>query len=84
MNTPEEIAPDPELDSLLAKAYEKLNELQKRLIPLQEVVTSDRNKPCPCGSNKKAKKCCNTPDKTSEYLRLRNQYAQILSTLSSL
>lgn len=37
-------------------------------------MTSDRNRPCPCGSGKKAKKCCRTQDKITAKLQEVRSY----------
>lgn len=35
-----------------------------------------RNDPCPCGSEKKYKKCCETKDEAKEHAALENQWTE--------
>jgi len=73
---------DSELDSLLAKTYQRLNSLQGKLSELQKLLKQDRNAPCQCGSNRKAKKCCAVPAKANEYTSLFKRYCAILEALA--
>jgi len=79
MNSP---SPDSELDTLLAKTYHRVNRLQGKLLDLQKLLKQDRNGPCQCGSNRKAKKCCAVPAKANEYSSLFKDYRAILEALA--
>ena len=51
---------DSELETVLAASYKALEGLAKANKELHKLLSSERNEPCKCGSNKKSKKCCNT------------------------
>lgn len=53
-----DIERDLELEELLSKAYSCLGRETSRIHLSERVTASGRNDPCPCGSQKKVKKCC--------------------------
>lgn len=56
----ESLHPDPEFETLLAKAYTILTAAQqeKSKITTHQKHMTSRNARCPCGSGAKFKKCC--------------------------
>ncbi len=53
------------LDELLARLPERARRAAApplRPVPVRAEPKVGRNKPCPCGSGKKRKKCCDRPD----------------------
>ena len=47
------------------------------------MATIGRNDPCPCGSGKKYKKCCEAKEQAAEFAALEKRHAQALKAAES-